>query len=149
LLLRWNSHGHTWPHLWHHLGWLLHDLRWLGLGLHLRLGHSTWLTIGLSRVRSSLRSILEATHVVLSKSGVSVELVHNELNDLEDLWFVEDVWGESRYILFFMILEISLVSSLFLLNLSYFLEFVVVDVEGLTIEALRRYLLLSHGSMIW
>jgi len=48
-----------------------------------------------------------------------------------------------------MILEISLVSSLLLLNLSHFLKFVMVDVKSLSIEYLLRNLLLGYSSIIW
>lgn len=100
----------------------------------MRLGHVTWLLVELSvRVGSSLLSVLVA-HIVVLESSSSVQLIHDELNDLENLRLVEEISREASDVLFFMVLEISLVSVFFLLNLSYFLKFVMVDVESLSIE---------------
>jgi vacuolar-type H+-ATPase subunit I/STV1 len=88
-------------------------------------------------------SVLVA-HVVLSVSSLSsVELHHDKLDDLEHFGLVKEICVEASHVLLFMVLEVSLVSGFFLLNLSYFLKFVVVYVQGLAVEWLLRNLLLG------
>jgi hypothetical protein len=72
------------------------------------------------------------------------------LDESEDLWSVNGLQVElSSDILFSVVLEVSLVSDFLLLHLSHFLDFVVVDVEGLSVEGLLVQLLLGEGSIVW
>ena len=68
--------------------------------------------------RTSL-SVLESTLSVVILG--SVEMDHEILDELIDLWFVQNVETESTWRLLFETLEISLISGIFLLDLSYFL----------------------------
>lgn len=147
MLLRhhgWLSHGCA-----HHtrLDWhVLHGLRHGLVHLLLRLGHVARVVVIVS-VGTSL-SVLES-HVVMSESLNSVELHHDHLDYLKDLGLVQDFWVEAILgLLFLMVLEISLVSGFFLLDLSEFLEFIVSNVEGLSLQGLVRSLHFSNGSLL-
>lgn len=52
-------------------------------------------------------------------------------------------------VLFLVVLEVGLVSDVLLLDLSDFLDLVVVDVKHLSIEGLLIKLLLGKSSIIW
>jgi len=62
--------------------------------------------------------------------------------------FVEEIHSVSR-VLFLIVLEISLVSDVFILDLSEFLDFVVVDVELLSIEWLIVESSFSLEGIFW
>jgi hypothetical protein len=61
-----------------------------------------------------------------------------------DLRFVKEISSVSE-ILLFEVLEVSSISDIFKLNLSEFLDLVVVDVELSSLERLRGKLSLSSG----
>jgi sensor histidine kinase YesM len=76
--------------------------------------------------------------------------VSNELlNKCKDFWSVDDVQIEWTLVLFLVVLVISFVSDFFLLNLSDFLDFIVIDVEYLSIEGLLVELSFSLSSIVW
>jgi hypothetical protein len=102
-----------------------------------------------SLVRTSLSVLV--VHVVVSVVTLSsVELQHDHLDDLEDFGLVQDLGVEAIVShLFLMVLEVSLVSCLFLLDLSYFLKFVGVYEEGLSLESLLSNLELGGSSAFW
>lgn len=52
-------------------------------------------------------------------------------------------------VLFLVVVVVSLVSDFFLLDLSDFLDFVVVDVENLSVEGLLIKLLSGECSIVW
>lgn len=51
-------------------------------------------------------------------------------------------------ILFLVVLVVSLISDFFLLNLSNFLDFIMIDVENLSVEGLLIECLLSISSIV-
>jgi hypothetical protein len=63
-------------------------------------------------------------------------------------WFVEEIHCVS-WVLFLVVLEISLVSDIFILDLSKFLDFVVVNVELLSVEWLIMESSLSVEGIFW
>jgi hypothetical protein len=138
-LLRNGGHSHV---------HLLHARSRLGSHNGLR-RHGAWSLVVLSLVRaSSILSVL-VVHVVSSVEVASVQVHHDELNNLVDFWSVKQVEAHSSSILLDLLLEISLVLSVFLLDLSYFLELVVVDVESLAVKALLGGIKLGKGSVVW
>lgn len=76
-------------------------------------------------------------------------MVDEELNKLENFWLVEKFHGDLLGVLLHGILIISFVSDFFLLKLSDFLKFVVVNVELLSIESSSVKLSLGTGSHVW
>lgn len=82
--------------------------------------HSTWLSVLI------VSSLLEV---------VTSELLDEHLNDLNNLGVVQELSVDLSRLGSLLDLEISLISGLFLLDLSHFLELVMVDVELLAVES--------------
>lgn len=80
-------------------------------------------------------SILSILIVSSLLEVVASELLNEHLNDLNNLRIVEELGVDLSRLASLKDLEISLVSCLFLLNLSNFLKLVVVDIELLAIES--------------
>ena len=166
LLLGWDSHG-SWHHLlrhshlllWHaawvHSHWWLSSKRgWHLTWLHLWLWHVAWLVVLSLLVWASLTttlSVVVVVHATLSVEslGLSLEMEHEVLNKLIDLGSVHDVHVEGSWVLLLEVLIVSLVSDLLLLKLSVLLQFVVVDVELLSVEGLLVELLFGKCSTVW
>ena len=137
--------------IWHHhlllylSGW---HLTW-DLGHLVGSWHLSWTTLVVSGVGTTLLSVLVVVHATLSEVLRSLHVHHEVLNKLEDFRLVKNVKTQSAWVLLFMILEIGLVSCFFLLELSHFLQLVMVDVELLSIEGLLVELLLGKSSTVW
>ena len=71
------------------------------------------------------------------------------MDKLEDFWLVDHFKTECSLVLFLEVVVISLISDFFLLDFSNFLDFVVVDVEDLSIEGLSIKLLSGKSGIIW
>jgi len=89
--------------------------------------------------------LIESLGSLLHKSRLE------ECDDLvehgKDFWFTDQV----RYIsvLFLIVLEVSLIVHFFILGLSDFFDFVMVDVQLLSIEWLLMELLLCSLGSLW
>jgi len=141
-LLRGLAHSHTGHHVGRHLAW---HLTWHGALTYHRVTHAV---IGLGHaVLGSL-----AAHVSTSAHSLllllEVELGLDESNELiedgKDLRLAHQLRNVGA--LFLIVLEISLVVHLLILSLSDFLNFVVVNVELLSVEGLLVESSLGSGS---
>jgi hypothetical protein len=123
----------------------------------LLLGTSVLVLVGSSELLLLARlPKLRGTSVVGSASNIvlSVLPLKSWLDDLdklleerEHLWFLEHLYWVA-HVLSLVVLEVSLVSELFVLCLSDFLNLVVADVELLSIEVVVVELLLGLGGFL-
>lgn len=114
------------------LSWSRHARRMLVVSLHLRA----------SSLSLELLSILSLLVIVAS------HLLDKQLNDLDHLRVLQELWVYLSRLRFLKLLEICPVSCFFLLELSIFLEFIMGDIELLSIEGVRVKLLSSKSCLI-
>jgi len=100
----------------------------------------------------SLTTLSRSSSVVSHASSVeillSLNVTHQELNKLEDFRLVDEVEGQGLRVLLVVVLEVNSVSHFFLLELSHFLQLVVVHVELLSVESLLVKSLLGGQSLV-
>jgi len=89
------------------------------------------------------------SHILSEWLLLSLHVGNKLLNKGKDFWSVNDVQIEWALVLFLIVLVISFVSDFFLLNLSDFFNFIVIDVEDFSIESLLVKLGFSLGSIVW
>jgi hypothetical protein len=83
-----------------------------------------------SHLLISIWSIVWASssHSLLLSIWSVVEVLHQGLDELEDLWLVNDIHAvDVRRILFLVALETGFVLDLLLLNFSDFFDFIRID----------------------
>jgi hypothetical protein len=155
LLLWWDLLLHLWHvvllHLlWHALWhvWLLTHLLW-----HIWVWSSHHVVSVLAHVLSW--STWSESSLLLTLSTSLLHLVWlNELeellNDVSQVWLVGQLHQvEVSTLLGNVLVPVSSISNLFELEISDFLDFVVVDDETLTVEVLVLEGLLGLGALIW
>lgn len=89
---------------------------------------------------------LSSLSVVLVESGLDV--LEEIVQDGVELGVVQHLGGVLRAVLFLVVVEIDLVTELILLSLSDFLNFVVIDVELLSIEHVVVELIFGLHSLL-
>lgn len=147
-----NSHWLLRSHLLrrHHHGLAWHRSSHLGhRGLICGSWHLTWLLLVVSS--RALGSSLPELPVVVVMSLLHVltsKLLDKHVDNLNNLWIVQEFSVDCSRLRSLKSLEVSLVSCFFLLELSNFLKFVMVDVELLAIECVHVELLSGKSSII-
>jgi len=172
LSLWWAWHSWLWGHWLGHWGLWWHHSLWDTWHSHWWLLAHVWHTWGSSHVvswwevsavwslllvwSSALSTLSHATHVSLGLVEVGVHglvLLHDVQKLLEDLghvWVRGQIGKvEGTGLLSLILLEISLIDGVLDLNLSLFLDLVMVDHEGLTIIGGVVQGLLGNGGGVW